>query len=403
MNTRYLSTVLLALAGVSGTLAAQVTIPRVGRAVIVRTGDANRPRLGISIESSGARDTLGVLVASVTDDGPADKAGVKEGDRIVAINGINLKLAPADARDEEMQGVISRRLTRELARLKAGDEVELRLVRDGRPQTLKVKTVAASDLSPAMATWVGGKRANAERASLGIGLGGSGSKRDTLGILVASLTSDGPAEKAGMEEGDRIAAINGVDLRVPREDAGDWSATSARVNRLHRELGKAKAGDDVELRIYRAGQPRTLKVKTVAAKELDRSRNAMFMVGDGEGLGGFGFGDLPVPPAPPAPPDAPRSPVAPQPPDAPLPPEAPRIFYFGDDGDGTVRLRMSPRLRMEVRERTREALERAMEFAPRMRQRIRLDMNEIDDVDDVSSTVPMPPALHLPTATIAAA
>src|SRR5690606_6356206 len=115
MNTRYLSAVLLALLGVSGTLAAQVTITRPGRGVITLAGDPDRPRLGISIEPTGAKDTLGVLVASVTKDSPADKAGIKEGDRLVAINGVNLRLAPADADDEEMQGVVSRRLTRELS------------------------------------------------------------------------------------------------------------------------------------------------------------------------------------------------------------------------------------------------------------------------------------------------
>src|SRR5690606_1049153 len=198
--------------------------------------------------------------------------------RLVAINGVNLRLAPADADDEEMQGVVSRRLTRELSRHKAGDEVELRLVRDGRTQTLRVKTTAASELAPATATWVRGGGASAERASLGIGLGATGSKRDTLGILVASRAVDGPAEKAGLEEGDRIASVNGVDLRVQREDVGDWSASTAKVNRLNRELEKVKAGDEVELRVYRAGQPRTVKVKTVAARELRSSRRGMFMV-----------------------------------------------------------------------------------------------------------------------------
>lgn len=387
MNTRYLSAVLLALLGVSGTLAAQVTITRPGRGVITLAGDPDRPRLGISIEPTGAKDTLGVLVASVTKDSPADKAGIKEGDRLVAINGVNLRLAPADAEDEEMQGVVSRRLTRELSRHKAGDEVELRLVRDGRTQTLRVKTTAASELAPATATWVRGGGASAERASLGIGLGATGSKRDTLGILVASLAVDGPAEKAGLEEGDRIASVNGIDLRVQREDVGDWSASTAKVNRLNRELEKVKAGDEVELRVYRAGQPRTVKVKTVAARELRSSRRGMFMVGDGPAMRSFDFGDLPVPPVPPLPP-VPRAPgaapVPPTPPVAPVPPEAPLMFWFGDDEDDAVRLRISPRMRMEVREQTREALRRALELAPRLRQRIRVEADGLGVIDDVS-------------------
>ena len=66
---------------------------------------------------------LGVLVADVTDGGPADKAGIREGDRLVAINGINLRLNAVDAEDEELQGITQRRLTRELSKHAAGDEV----------------------------------------------------------------------------------------------------------------------------------------------------------------------------------------------------------------------------------------------------------------------------------------
>ena len=305
MPSRHLSAVLLALVGASSVVTAQSSTRRAAperddarrysRTIIASEGDEpDRPRLGISTESTGASDTLGVLVVDVTADGPAAKAGVKDGDRLVAINGVNLRLAATDADDDEMQGVTVRRLMRELARHHAGDEVELRLTRDGQAQTLKVKTAAAADLAPAM-SWVRSSRTNGERATLGIGLGTTGSKRDTLGILVASLTGDGPAEKAGLEEGDRIASINGVDLRVSHDDIGDWAAGSARVRRLGRALEKVKAGDDVDLKVYRAGQARAVKVKTVAAKELDRSRRAMFMIGDGAELGDFDFAVPPVP------------------------------------------------------------------------------------------------------------
>ena len=67
-----------------------------------------------------------------------------------------------------------------------------------------------------------------DRAVLGFSLGGTGSRRDTLGVLVVGVGDSTPAALAGIEEGDRIAAINGVDVRVAREDAGDWQASSAR-------------------------------------------------------------------------------------------------------------------------------------------------------------------------------
>src|SRR5919197_2978799 len=52
------------------------------------------------------------------------------------------------------------------------------------------------------------------RAVLGISTNGSGSARDTLGVLVSSVVPNSPADKAGIEEGNRIASINGVSLSL---------------------------------------------------------------------------------------------------------------------------------------------------------------------------------------------
>ncbi|MCC6772460.1 MAG: PDZ domain-containing protein, partial [Gemmatimonadaceae bacterium] len=95
MPTRLLSATLLALVGAASTLPAQVRTTRpepdevrqLARTLISRIGDdADRPRLGITVEARGVSDTLGLLVGDVTADGPADKAGVKAGDRLLAIN-----------------------------------------------------------------------------------------------------------------------------------------------------------------------------------------------------------------------------------------------------------------------------------------------------------------------------
>ena len=43
------------------------------------------------------------------------------------------------------------------------------------------------------------------RAALGIELRPTGTRRDTLGVFVAAVTPRGPAETAGIIEGDRIA------------------------------------------------------------------------------------------------------------------------------------------------------------------------------------------------------
>jgi S1-C subfamily serine protease len=251
---------------------AQVRVETAPRAYAYVVGDPDRPMIGISTRNSGKRDTLGLLVESVTSGGPAEKAGIEEGDRLVSVNGVNLRLSPADAGESDMDGVANRRLIRELEKHKAGDEVELRVYRDGNTRSIRVKTVAADELNNlGFASTSGGvwRSMNNDRAALGISLGGNGSRRDTLGILVVGVANEGPAAKAGIDEGDRLAAVNNVDLRVASEDAGDWQASSARINRLNRELEKLKAGDTVTLRVISSGQARTVRVGSVKASEVD--------------------------------------------------------------------------------------------------------------------------------------
>ncbi|HEX7546657.1 MAG TPA: PDZ domain-containing protein, partial [Gemmatimonadaceae bacterium] len=231
----------------SGTLT-----PRARISTSTRSDDGDRAMLGISTGSSGKRDTLGLLIESVTPGSPAEKAGLEEGNRIASINGVNLKLAREDAGESDMSGTMTNRLVREMRKLKAGDEATLEVWTAGRYKSVKVKTVAADDLSPERMT----RQAAEDRPALGISLGSSGSKRDTLGVFVSAVSENGPADKAGITEGNRIASVNGVDLRVPKEDIGDWSVASARVARLQREVGKLKPGQTVELSVIEGGRAR---------------------------------------------------------------------------------------------------------------------------------------------------
>jgi len=238
--------------------------------------DGDRAVIGITTSTGSARDTLGVLISSVSQGGPADKAGIEEGSRIISINGINLKLAAADVGDMDMSGQMTRRLTRELGKLKAGDEVELKVYGAGQTKTIKVKTVAADDL------YSSGRRNTVrirddDRAALGVSLGSSGSKRDTLGVLLVGVDDAGPAGKAGLEEGNRVQSINGVDLRVSKDDAGDEFVSGSKVRRLQRELEKVKAGDEVSLKVYiGAGRTRDVKVKTVPMADLPHRGFSIF-------------------------------------------------------------------------------------------------------------------------------
>jgi S1-C subfamily serine protease len=235
--------------------------------------DENRAVIGVTTSTGSARDTLGVLVSTVHPGGPAEKAGIEEGNRIASVNGVNLRLAAADVGDWEMSSAMSRRLTRELRKAKPGDEVELRVYSGGQTRALRVKTVSSDSLYRSARR----VRFDADdRAALGISLGSYGSRRDTLGVLIMGIDDDGPAAKAGLEEGNRIAAINNVDLRVSRDDAGDEAMSGIRVRRLHRELEKIQPGDEVTLRIYSAGRTRDVRIKTVALSSLPRRRSTIF-------------------------------------------------------------------------------------------------------------------------------
>lgn len=122
--------------------------------------------------------------------------------------------------------------------------------------------------APRARTYTWTSRDDSDRAMLGISTGSSG-RRDTLGLFIETVTDGSPADKAGLEEGNRIASINGVNLKVAREDAGESDMSGAMTNRLVREMRKIKAGDEVTLQVWSDGHYKTVKVKTVAAKELE--------------------------------------------------------------------------------------------------------------------------------------
>ncbi len=272
-----------------------------GLIAAARTGAGDRAMIGVSTSSGSKRDTLGVLISSITHGGPAEKAGLFEGDRIQSINGVSLRVSRDDAGDDEMGGIMQRRLTRELGKVKAGDEVTLVVWHEGSARTFKVKTVAADDLHPAPASAV--KRD--ERPVIGISFSLTGSKRDTAGVFVNAVTEDGPAEKAGIVEGDRIAAINGVSLKMSKDDLEDGWVANSRLNRLSREVAKGKPGDVVDLTVASAGKARSVKVTLAKASSLKGSGGGAFTIfrSPDDPMGGFSF-EAPTPPMPPLAPHA---------------------------------------------------------------------------------------------------
>jgi hypothetical protein len=120
-----------------------------------------------------------------------------------------------------------------------------------------------------------------KRPAIGVQLMPTGTARDTLGVFISRVTPKGPAERAGIFEGDRIAAINGVDLRVNAADAGDSYAAELPQRRLSREVAKLSPGNVATLRVYSGGRIRDVQVTVGRAADLQESRTFGLLDGDG--------------------------------------------------------------------------------------------------------------------------
>ncbi len=108
------------------------------------------------------------------------------------------------------------------------------------------------------------------RARIGITLTIAPDENDARGARIQSVMQDGPADKAGMQEGDIITHIDGHSLFDPLEDNAaeeeldlDASLPSQRLLHISRNL---EPGDEVEVRYLRDGEARTA---TLHAEDLE--------------------------------------------------------------------------------------------------------------------------------------
>jgi serine protease Do len=227
----------------------------------MREPRAERVRLGVVLAPGSRADTAGVRLDEVEPESPAAKAGLKAGDIITDINGTSLRVSREDAEDLALAGLAQRRLQRVLANATPGDELTLR-VRSGSGSgsgSAALRTVTVKTVSPVE---------RAGNGMVGLTIGSAGNARDTLGLFVSSVLAAGPADKAGIIEGERVAAINGVDVRIPREDIEDAQAVSARIDRFVREVRKAEPGTPVSLRVFSGGRYRDVMVTAARATAL---------------------------------------------------------------------------------------------------------------------------------------
>lgn len=96
---------------------------------------SKRAMLGINIGRSGA-DEPGVEVAGVTPGGPADEAGIKVDDVLIAVDGTSLTAGGSSG---------NKALLEHMKTVEPGDDVEIELKRDGKTRTV---TVATENFAP---------------------------------------------------------------------------------------------------------------------------------------------------------------------------------------------------------------------------------------------------------------
>jgi serine protease Do len=145
----------------------------------------------------------GVTIASITPNGPAEKAGLKTGDTINSVNG-----KPVKNGDE---------LVADISSLKPGTQAKLGYIRNGKDQTAEV-TIA--DRAKLFAARLGGEQEQGEQGQpeeSKFGVVVKGITQDlaqryqlpnTKGVIVQDVKPDGFGDTAGLSRGDVILEIN---------------------------------------------------------------------------------------------------------------------------------------------------------------------------------------------------
>jgi predicted metalloprotease with PDZ domain len=204
--------------------------------------------LGVSIgkltvdDKKELKADFGALVTGVSEDGPAEKAGLREDDVIQSFDQAKIR-RPQD-------------LTRKVRETKPGTKVKIGFVRDGK--SMEVEAEVARLRTPRMQIGGAGDR--------GFRISGSGGARLGLrlqelngdlaeyfkvgedeGALVTEVEEDGPAGEAGIKAGDVIVKIDGDEVTEP----GDVADI----------LSDRDEGDTVEITLIRKGVRQTATVE----------------------------------------------------------------------------------------------------------------------------------------------
>ena len=190
---------------------------------LIKYGKTRRGWLGVRIqkvtdeiaESLGLKKVEGALVASVTDNSPAAKGGIKAGDVILKFNNRDVK---------EM-----RSLPKIVAETEIGKNVDVEVWRDGKKVTTQVSVGELDEEQVAKTssgeTGDGGKDEELKITDLGISVGNLNAntrkrfnlRKKSKGVVVVDVDKDGVATEKGIKVGDVIVEVSQNEVVSPKE------------------------------------------------------------------------------------------------------------------------------------------------------------------------------------------
>ena len=190
---------------------------------LLKTGKVRRGMLGVTIQSVDADlasslnmpAARGAIVTSVADGGPAEKAGIKRGDVIMAVN----KQPVAD----------NNGLRNLVASMPPGSNVEVTALRDGRNEDFHVALAELPDRQqPASDEETGGNTSTTGNLKYGLAVqpltadvaSRYGLDANDQGLIVTRVDPNGSAADAGIRQGDLIQEVN----RQPVHTVTEFSA-----------------------------------------------------------------------------------------------------------------------------------------------------------------------------------
>jgi serine protease Do len=187
---------------------------------LLANGKVRRAWLGVSFQELtpelakglGKNDTHGALVADIVKDGPAAKGGVRAGDIIEKVDA-----DPVSEGKDLLRAVLMRPV---------GSDVSLTIRRDGKLQTVKVKTAERPGDLRAGGNVNGGAGTESAPGELGLQLQmltpGLAQQLDYNGsgkVLVANVRPGSPADTAGLQRGDVLIEADRKPITSPNDVA----------------------------------------------------------------------------------------------------------------------------------------------------------------------------------------